>query len=59
MNTARFNTILWIIAIIGLGLTLIPSILLFCGTITSSVFKLLLAVGTAVWFAARILVKEK
>lgn len=42
--------LLKIISFIGLGLTLIPSILLFSGQINADTCKLLMLVGTVLWF---------
>lgn len=39
-------------ALIGLALTLIPSILVFMGSISSTLNKQLMAVGTIIWFVA-------
>ncbi|WP_236979756.1 hypothetical protein [Membranihabitans maritimus] len=59
MKSGSLNIIMWIIAFIGLGLTIIPSFLLFSGGIDSSACKTLMAVGMVVWFAARISVKNQ
>jgi len=43
--------ILKILSFIGLGLTLIPSFLVFQGIIEPSLSKTLMLVGTIIWFA--------
>jgi hypothetical protein len=40
-----------VLAIVGLALTLIPSILVFTGYITQDINKMLMTIGTVVWFA--------
>ena len=42
--------LLKIISFFGLGLTLIPSILLFSGQISAGTCKLLMFLGTVLWF---------
>jgi len=42
--------ILKIVSLIGLGLTLIPSFLVFAGTIEFESNKILMFVGTLLWF---------
>jgi hypothetical protein len=42
--------LLKIISFCGLGLTLIPSLLLFSGQISASTCKLLMLLGTVLWF---------
>jgi len=50
---------LWPISIIGLLLTIIPSLLVFNGTLTPESHKLYMAAGMVLWFAtASILLKE-
>jgi len=44
-------TILKILSFIGLGMTLIPSFLVFQGYIEPSLSKTLMLVGTIIWFA--------
>ncbi|WP_209330055.1 hypothetical protein [Lunatimonas salinarum] len=39
-----------IISFIGLGLSIVPAILVFQGSITSDNCKTLMAVGTLLWF---------
>ena len=39
-------------SLMGLGLTLIPSFLVFSGSITLDSNKVLMLLGTIVWFAA-------
>lgn len=46
------NKTLWhIISFIGLGLTIIPSVLVFIGVLEMSMNKSLMAVGCLLWFA--------
>ncbi len=52
--------VLWPISIIGLLLTIIPSFLVFNGTLTLESHKLYMTVGMVLWFAtASILLKEE
>ena len=44
------KTIFTILGFIGLGLTLIPSILVFTGKITPEWHKQLMLIGTVLWF---------
>jgi hypothetical protein len=44
------KTLMSIIAIIALGLTIIPAILLFNGVIDADLHKKLMAVGAILWF---------
>jgi len=44
--------LLMVASYIGLGLTLIPSFLVFSGSITLESNKALMLLGTIVWFAA-------
>ncbi|GAB3661576.1 hypothetical protein GCM10028791_36170 [Echinicola sediminis] len=44
------NTLFKIISFIALGLTLIPSFLVFTGTITADQCKNLMFAGTVAWF---------
>lgn len=44
------NHIIKIISYIGLGLTLIPSFLVFTGNITLDFSKNLMLIGTILWF---------
>jgi len=37
-------------ALIGLGLTLIPALLVWCGVINFAMNKTLMVAGTAIWF---------
>ena len=46
------KTIFKLISLIGLVLTLLPSILVFNGTITLDNNKWLMMVGTILWFAS-------
>jgi len=39
-----------IVSFIGLGLTLLPSLFVFSGTIEFSTYKFLMIFGTALWF---------
>lgn len=41
-----------LLALCGLGMTIIPSILLFNGAISSSTNKLIMLIGMIVWFVA-------
>ncbi len=41
-----------VVACIGLGLTVIPSFLVFAGSITLDSSKFLMLLGTILWFAA-------
>lgn len=46
------NKILWlVISFIGLGLTIIPAVLVFGGHLDMSTNKSLMAVGCLLWFA--------
>jgi len=47
------RSILNIISLVGLILTLIPSILVFTGVIEFSLHKTLMLVGTLLWFLSR------
>jgi hypothetical protein len=50
----------WVIAFIGLGLTLIPSLLVFGGMLTVSSHKSLMVIGMLLWFvSASFLLKKK
>lgn len=40
------------VALVGLALTLIPSVLVFTGSITLDLNKQLMAAGTIIWFVA-------
>lgn len=40
------------IALVGLALTAVPSVLVFMGSITPEVNKQLMAAGTVIWFVA-------
>jgi len=44
--------LLMVASLIGLGLTLIPSLLVFSGRITLESNKVLMLLGTIVWFVA-------
>ncbi|WP_186755896.1 hypothetical protein [Echinicola salinicaeni] len=44
------NNIFKIISFIALGLTIVPSFLVFSGSITADLCKTLMFVGTVVWF---------
>jgi hypothetical protein len=44
------RTLLMIISFIGLGLTLIPSILILTGDVTMTQNKTLMLIGTVLWF---------
>ena len=46
------RTILILIGIIGLALTLFPSILVFSGTITLQTHRNLMFLGTAIWLTS-------
>lgn len=46
------NTILKIISAIGLILTLGPSVLVFLGLISLETHKILMLIGTVLWFVA-------
>ena len=48
------NTILWIIAGIGLLLTILPPVLVFTKSIEFSLHLTLMTVGMFLWFGARI-----
>lgn len=51
---------LWLIASIGLGLTIIPAFLVFQGTISLDLNKNLMVVGMLLWFVgAAFLLKKK
>jgi len=40
------------VALFGLALTAIPSVLVFVGSITPEINKQLMALGTVIWFVA-------
>lgn len=44
------RSLLKILSYIGLGLTLIPSVLVFSGNISIDVSKTLMLLGTVIWF---------
>lgn len=44
------KTIIKICSYIGLGLTLVPSLLVFTGNITLELSKTLMLIGTVIWF---------
>ncbi|WP_215226628.1 hypothetical protein [Echinicola shivajiensis] len=44
------NNIYKIISFIALGLNIVPSFLVFSGSITADLCKILMFVGTVVWF---------
>ncbi len=46
------RTLLGILAISGLALTLLPSVLVFTGALSGPANKVLMAVGMLLWFAA-------
>ncbi|GAB3163761.1 hypothetical protein [Telluribacter humicola] len=54
------KTLAYILGALGLGLTIIPSMLSFAGTITQDQNKTLMAVGMVLWFIAafRIIKRE-
>ncbi|WP_247233296.1 hypothetical protein [Telluribacter sp. SYSU D00476] len=46
------KTLAYVIGAIGLGLTIVPSMLAFSGTISQDQNKTLMAVGMVLWFLA-------
>ncbi|MBY5958550.1 hypothetical protein KUV50_10430 [Membranicola marinus] len=54
MKNKNINSILWLLAGLGLLLTILPPILVFTRSIEFSLHTTLMTVGMFVWFGARI-----
>lgn len=54
MKNKNINSILWLLAGLGLLLTILPPVLVFTRSIDFSLHTTLMTVGMFVWFGARI-----
>ncbi len=54
MKNKNINSILWLLAGLGLLLTILPPVLVFTRSIEFSLHTTLMTVGMFVWFGARI-----
>lgn len=50
---------LWILAGVGLVLTILPPVLVFTGTINFNLHLTLMTIGMVLWFGARIWIQSK
>jgi len=57
MQLKSTTIVLWIIASVGLLLTLLPSLLVFAGAIPMERHLTLMAIGMILWFGGRITIQ--
>ena len=58
MQSKNIVTVLWVLAGLGLILTVLPSILVFTGSITFDLHLTLMTIGMVLWFGARVMIQS-
>lgn len=58
MQAKNILTVLWVLAGLGLILTVLPSILVFTGSITFDLHLTLMTIGMVLWFGARVMIQS-